>query len=97
MPAPRTDHRGSTTAAPPADRGSRRRVRPNSAFWVVATVFAAVMAFSTIPAPFSSYSFREIHIWWNVPKLAKMLPPIQEPKRLSVVRPAACSLILTPG
>lgn len=35
--------------------------------------------FSTMLAPNSSYSFFEIHIWWNVPRLARMLPPSQGP------------------
>lgn len=35
--------------------------------------------FSIIAAPNSSYSCREIHIWWNVPRLPKTLPPIHPP------------------
>lgn len=40
---------------------------------------------STWLLPDSSYSCAEIHICWNVPMLARMDPPIQEPKRRSIV------------
>lgn len=45
--------------------------------------------FSTIPAPCSSYSFFEIHIWWNVPRDETMLPPIHDPNFRSTLIPDA--------
>lgn len=47
--------------------------------------------FSTMPGPCSSYSRLLTHIWWNVPRLARMLPPIQPANLRSATLPGAWS------
>jgi hypothetical protein len=53
--------------------------------------------FSMMLAPCSSYSFLLIQSWWKLPKLAKILPPIQAAYLRSTTLPGAMSLLRVLG